>query len=69
MLDHLIEFRIHNTNASLYSQLGKYELAKNNLQKVHKKFLRIHPSLKEYTEKSLTTIYDVIGFYMSYERI
>jgi len=62
----LIEFRIHNTYASLYSQTGNYNLAKEEFEKALKN-LRTQPSLKEFTDEILNYYYDVIGFYMSYD--
>jgi tetratricopeptide (TPR) repeat protein len=61
----LIEFRIHNTYASLYSQLGKYNLAKKEFEKAQRN-LKYQPSLKEYTEDIISYYYNVIGFNVLY---
>jgi len=42
----VVEFRIRSTNASLYSQMGKYDLAKNQFEQLLKD-LKYHPTLKE----------------------
>ena len=64
-LEPIIKFRIHNTNASLYSQLGKYEIAKQHFNECLK-ILRRQSRLKEYTREILNYYYNIIGFYMSY---
>ena len=64
-IEPIIEFRFHNTNASLYSQLGKYEIAKQHFTECLR-ILRRQSNLKEYTREILNYYYNIIGFYMSY---
>ena len=61
----VVEFRIRSTNASLYSQMGKYDLAKNQFEQLLKD-LKYHPTLKEHTRDILNYYYDVIGFHMHF---
>ncbi len=61
----LIRFRIQNTYASLYSQLGKYYLAKKEFEKAQRN-LKYQQSLKESTEDIISYYYNVIGFNVLY---
>ena len=63
--DEFLVFRIENANASLYSQLDKYDLAKQHFQTA-KKILDNHPQLLEYPSDLLNYYYNIIGFYMLY---
>jgi CHAT domain-containing protein len=62
----VIEFRLHNTKASLYSQLGKYELAAQHFEE-SLKMLKNPSTLREYTREILNYFYNLIGFHMLYE--
>jgi len=61
----VVEFRIRSTNASLYSQMGKYDLARKQFEQLLK-VLKYQPSLKEHARDILNYYYDVIGFHMLY---
>ncbi len=58
---------MHNTNASLYSQLGKYELAEYHLQRSSEKFIDNPSTKREYPSELITYYYNVISFHMLYE--
>ena len=62
----VIEFRLHNTKASLYSQLGKYELAAQHFEE-SRKMLKNPSTIKKYTREILNYFYNLIGFHMLYE--
>ena len=62
----IIEFRLHNTKASLYSQLGKYELAEHHYEEALK-FLHYPSTKREYPSELITYYYNVISFHMLYE--
>jgi len=62
----IIEFRIYITNASLYSQLGKYELAKQQFQEAHKS-IETQPGFKEYTTDILNYYYKIVEFHWIYK--
>ncbi|MCD4710558.1 MAG: hypothetical protein K8R52_06910, partial [Bacteroidales bacterium] len=62
----VIEFRLLNTNASMYSQLGKYALAEQHFEEALN-MLKNPATLKEYTSEILNYFYNVIGFHMLYE--
>jgi len=61
----VVKFRIRTTNGSLYSQMGKYDLAVNQFKKAERD-LKYQPALKEYPRDILNYYYDVIEFYMLY---
>ena len=62
----LIEFRIYNTNATSYSQVGKYDLAILYFEKA-RKLLENNPDIIDYTRDLLNYYYNIIGFHMLYE--
>jgi CHAT domain-containing protein len=62
----LIEFRIYNTKATSYSQVGKYELAKLHFKKAYDVLVN-KPVLYDNTIEILIYYYNIIGFHMLYE--
>ncbi len=62
----IIEFRLLNTKATLYSKLGKYELASQHFEKALK-IIKNPSSLKENNREIINYYYDIIGFHMLYE--
>jgi len=60
-----VEFRIRTTNGSLYSQMGKYDLAVKQFEKAETD-LKNKPDLKESPRDILNFYYDVIEFRMLY---
>ena len=61
----VVKFRILTTNGSLYSQMGKYDLAVNQFEQAEKN-LKYQPTIKEYPRDILNYYYDVIEFYILY---
>ena len=62
----IIEFRLHNTKATLYSKLGKYEMASHHFAEALK-IIKNPSSLKEHNREIINYYYDIIGFHMLYE--
>jgi len=61
----VVEFRIRTTNGSLYSQMGKYDLAENQFKQAERD-LKYQPAIREYPRDILNYYYDVIEFHMLY---
>ena len=61
----VVKFRILTTNGSLYSQMGKYDLAVKQFEQAEKN-LKYQPTIKEYPRDILNYYYDVIEFYILY---
>lgn len=61
----VVAFRIRTTNGSLYSEMGKYDLAANSFLRAQNE-LKFNPAIKEYPRDILNYYYDVIEFHMLY---
>ena len=61
----IVEFRIRFTNASLYSQLGKYEYAKQQFMAAQK-VIETHPELRSHKKEIINYHYKIIEFHILY---
>ena len=65
-IEPIVEFRIHNTNATSYAQLGRYETAVYYFQKAYSQLMN-DPKVFSYSRDVLNYYYNIIDFYLLYQ--